>query len=45
MNRRATQAATAPHFHLSWGAGSEGKYDVNKSIALAEKGEIKTYKV
>jgi hypothetical protein len=30
---------------LSWGAGSEGKYDVNKSIALAEKGEIKTYKV
>ena len=43
--RRATQAATAPHFHLSWGAGSEGKYDVNKSIALAEKGEIKTYKV
>lgn len=41
----ATVAATAPHFHFSWGPGTEGKKDVDKALALAEKGKIKTYNV
>lgn len=41
----ATKAATAPHFHMSWGPGTEGKRDVNEAIALAEQGKIKTYTV
>lgn len=43
--RRSTQAATAPHFHFSWGPGTEGKYDYDKALALAGQGKIKKYNV
>lgn len=40
-----TRAATARHFHFSWGVGTEGSQDVAQALALAKKGKIKKYTV
>lgn len=40
-----TSAATAAHFHVSYGKGTEGKDSLNEAIALAQEGEITTFTV
>ena len=40
-----TKAATSKHFHFSWGVGTEGSRDLNKSIALVNAGKIPKYLV
>ena len=40
-----TRAASGKHFHVSWGAGTEGKKDVNRAVALASEGKITKYNV
>lgn len=41
----STGASTAPHFHLSWGAGTEGSKDVNKALASAKLGTLQIYTI
>lgn len=38
-----TRAATARHFHFSWGIGTEGSADVAQALALAKKNQIDKY--
>jgi len=43
--RNLTKAGTANHFHISWGVGTESQSEINKAIALANKGIISPIKV
>ena len=43
--KKMTTSATAPHFHISWGKGTEGKRELATAIKKAEKGEITSRKV
>jgi len=40
-----TAAATAKHYHMSWGQGSEGKAELAEAIAMADAGQIKKFPV
>jgi hypothetical protein len=40
---KPTGAATAKHFHLSWGRGTEGQNQVDNALAEANNGQIKKY--
>lgn len=42
---KGSKNATGRHFHFAWGNGTEGQAGLNQSIALANQGKIKTYKV
>ena len=39
--RKKTARATGKHFHISWGAGTEGQTQLNNSLALARDNKIK----
>ena len=43
--RDPTAAASAPHFHISWRRGTEGKQQINKAIQLYQQGKIKGFKL
>jgi hypothetical protein len=38
--RNLTAAGTGNHFHISWGPGSESQAELNKSLQLAQSGQI-----
>ena len=38
-----TKAATAPHFHISWQRGTEGKDNVVKAVAEYNRGNLQGY--
>ena len=40
-----TKAATAKHFHISWGPGTESQSTVIRAIKLAQQGKITTYDI
>jgi hypothetical protein len=40
-----TKAATAKHFHMSWGAGTEGQSNVNKAKTLVNQNKITIYNI
>jgi len=40
-----TKAATAKHFHISWGKGTEAAKTVKESVAQANRGEIQEYRI
>lgn len=41
----ATAEATGPHFHISWGLGTEGSNELKAAMELVESGEIDSIKV
>lgn len=38
-----TRAATAPHFHISWQRGTEGKENITKAVAEYNRGTLQGY--
>lgn len=43
--RHLTAAGTANHFHMSWGAGTEGQAGLNTSLQLVKEGKITPIKI
>lgn len=43
--RHLTKAGTGNHFHMSYGAGTEGQTSLNESLKLAQEGKITPIKI